>query len=805
MSQSHIEKRIPDFSNLGFRPFDKTRFVWDLLIPRPASKERAQTYDLLISHIDQYIQLMIKMSDSLNDESLNQVKNIGLTEDFCMLMIRKKQVHPKLKNSLLKMFMRLHMSTQQKAGLGEFHTFCYENLNKINITHCSLQAMQLNKSEAIDFSEKRKLEEICSRLLNGGCLPEVGVILGSFDENQELAKDYLSLIASICQFIKNSIELGFTDSRQNSRILSALQQILTAMVLGFEDPKTPSDRPWYALVIDKARRHKHYDLQLKDLALLVFDILLLMQILKTDVQVLAYLRYFRESYDKTRKFVPSLSFMQSLFEMYDFNLDESLKKDKQEEAEGMLAGLLNLNFKMIPGKNEKINQVSPASKDKETKKLTELETDIAELRSFKYPFIDLAIRLYYSIASTFLACDAIKLSDVAQLNGQLQAKIIALLKNHFNQSSLFDGKIRKALMFVGREEYFILKGFDSDSKIQSEQVVSVNRLKEKISQILLDDITIQNQLQTISNNDNKLRRILEFTNIINKILSKFSERLFAPSSFKKTQDLLRVLDFHIILIEVFKGNFKEERHRMMLHKTLRFFEYFMSANPENTLAVVPFIQTFISMVDFGLPTSKVLSMLFLVIGSARMKLPIIKNIFEKIYVLAEQADLFAHASTQNGRMLSSLDLHYSGRDKLIQYFRMARNLLVTVEAGVTTVQSKLQRMTVERILYCYALTKHLLPSQLEVLTTIEVKKELLLPESKANGLLCLFREYFSLVNLAVVDNSDSMLVVISLLDQISLKTLILCEDLHPLLRVQIVGCFPNKASTLHSGVRIPQS
>ena len=54
-------------------------------------------------------------------------------------------------------------------------------------------------------------------------------------------------------------------------------------------------------------------------------------------------------------------------------------------------------------------------------------------------------------------------------------------------------------------------------------------------------------------------------------------------------------------------------------------------------------------------------------------------------------------------------------------------------------------------------------------------------------MLGLFQEYFSLINLTVVDNSDSMLVVVSLLDQISIKTLILCEDLHPLLRVQMVG------------------
>jgi hypothetical protein len=49
--------------------------------------------------VNEYIQLMVKMSASMNDESINQVKNIGLSETFCLYMVRRKDAHPKLKAS----------------------------------------------------------------------------------------------------------------------------------------------------------------------------------------------------------------------------------------------------------------------------------------------------------------------------------------------------------------------------------------------------------------------------------------------------------------------------------------------------------------------------------------------------------------------------------------------------------------------------------------------------------------------------------------------------------------------------------
>jgi hypothetical protein len=108
--------RIPFFSELGFEKVDKTRFAWNLLIERPKENSMAAVYEQIMTHINEYIQLMIKMSASMNDESVNQVKNIGLSQDFCLFMVRRKEAHPKLKASLLELYVKLHMNVSQRIS-----------------------------------------------------------------------------------------------------------------------------------------------------------------------------------------------------------------------------------------------------------------------------------------------------------------------------------------------------------------------------------------------------------------------------------------------------------------------------------------------------------------------------------------------------------------------------------------------------------------------------------------------------------------------------------------------------------------
>ena len=123
MRIEHFAKRIPYFEALGFKSLDQTRFTWDMLIKRPDDPRAAASYDMIITHINQYIQLMIKMSESMNDESLNQVKNIGLTEELCLFLVRNPEAHPKVKTSLLQLYMKLHISPQQRVSTADQYSY----------------------------------------------------------------------------------------------------------------------------------------------------------------------------------------------------------------------------------------------------------------------------------------------------------------------------------------------------------------------------------------------------------------------------------------------------------------------------------------------------------------------------------------------------------------------------------------------------------------------------------------------------------------------------------------------------------
>ncbi len=120
---SKIEERIPFYTSLAFKAIDKTRFGFDLFEPRPQNRLAAETYDKVISIINEYVQLMIKMSESLNDESLNQVKNVGLTEEYCLAFLRRPDAHPKIKTSLLELYMKLHMSAEQKVSEADLYSY----------------------------------------------------------------------------------------------------------------------------------------------------------------------------------------------------------------------------------------------------------------------------------------------------------------------------------------------------------------------------------------------------------------------------------------------------------------------------------------------------------------------------------------------------------------------------------------------------------------------------------------------------------------------------------------------------------
>ena len=161
MPMLKIQDRIEAYSSLAFRDIDKTRFGFDLFAPRPPAslRQAAESYDRILALVNEYVQLMIKMSESLNDESLNQVKNVGLTEDFCLAFMRRPDAHPMVKTSLLQLFMKLHMSSGYKATEADLYAFSFEKLNKLNLLLSTSDACNSNRGDqSVDFSEKRKTE-----------------------------------------------------------------------------------------------------------------------------------------------------------------------------------------------------------------------------------------------------------------------------------------------------------------------------------------------------------------------------------------------------------------------------------------------------------------------------------------------------------------------------------------------------------------------------------------------------------------------------------------------------------------------
>lgn len=47
-------------------------------------------------------------------------------------------------------------------------------------------------------------------------------------------------------------------------------------------------------------------------------------------------------------------------------------------------------------------------------------------------------------------------------------------------------------MFIGSEEHAVLADFSTEGRSFGQQVINISRLREKINQIRLDDISMQN-------------------------------------------------------------------------------------------------------------------------------------------------------------------------------------------------------------------------------------------------------------------------------------------------------------------------
>ena len=508
------------------------------------------------------------------------------------------------------------------------------------------------------------------------------------------------------------------------------------------------------------------------------DVLLVVSKLRCHLQALAYLRQFKESYDVFKKFRCSASFLEQVLAIYDLGGKSPVSVESTQDA-GRLAGMFR-QLKKVK-QTEKLAQVLPTSHPSNQLKAS-LQEQLDTLGRLKYPFVDLVSQIYYRVSSGAFGGDVVGLTDFVVVSRSIKTKIFRLLDEFFLQREVFAAHVSKVLLFVGSEELTILHDFASEDRAFGHQVVSVGRLREKAAQILLDDISMQNQLN-IPTQDNKQQRILEFTNLVNKVLAKFADQLFQPRLLSKTQDLLRILGFHETLMEVFKVKYDEKRHSMMLNKTLKFFEYFMFRHPANMAVMIPYCRVFVDLIESRLLTARVIASLFQFITSSSVRQKILKAVFEKIFAIAGNADVFLLPRLKQGSL--KYDPKDKSREKLCEYFRVVRTLML--EDGKPC--SHIQQLFLENLIFCFPLCKNLLPSQLELLATPEVKADLSATAKDSDSLLGLLREFYCLVNLSVMNNSNALLMVASLLDQISIKTVVLSEDIHPLLRVQLLRLY----------------
>lgn len=641
----------------------------------------------------------------------------------------------------------------------------------LNLLSTPLDLLYVNREDVPDMTGRRDIEELLSGLTGDSYMPSISVIISQVENNNLLILDYLNFIYQFVDFNWQVIDIGFTDMRHLNDILLVINCILECMV-GSKTTHTA----WYCRIIEMSKRihfSNSVKLHQRRITKRCLQVIALFSKIRVRLIVMAYLRHFREMHDSLKKFRCRLSTLQSMLKMFDLNSDDKIENGTIDDLfKSNFGGLFN----RTKAKVDKINQVVPESKEV-TYSNQGLKEQIEKLKTYKYSFVRLLVQIYQELVATNMNCDAIVMTDFVAINNDIQELIFSILDDYYMQQKLFSDYIDKILLFVGSDETDILSDFEGDSKASAHQVVSVNRLREKVDQILLDDSSSQNQLQNISSSDSKKRRILEFTNIINKILSKFTNKIGNQRQFSKTQDLLRTLGFHNVLMEVLSIKYDAKFHHMMITKTIRLFEYYAMRNSQNAATLLTNVDSLLALVNQGIQCSKVISMAYDQVSGKRCKAKAVKRVFEKIYLLTERSDPFSQASKDN------LD-HEMLRIKLVEYIRIIRRLMV----DKNSLNTETQLVFVECLIFCFQMSKNLLPSQVEYFSHPEVKDEL--RDKKRSladgGLLQLLVEFYALVNLSIENNTHACTVVISLIDQTSIKSIIMSDDYHPLMRVRLV-------------------
>jgi hypothetical protein len=649
---------------------------------------------------------------------------------------------------------------------------------------------------------RQENEKLLKELTEGGGTLSVTEIIDKIGQKSSLLLDYLCLIYQFVDLNWQVMAQGFTDAYRTHEILGVIKAIMIC-ISNFSSKV--NSNTWYCSLLEHSKLGIFSDnvkIQLQQCKIMsrCLDTLALFVKMRSKLQIVAYLRKFKESYDEMKKFRCRLSLISQIFEMFDMD-DKVQPVVEEQESRGLNIGNIFLNRSKT--RVEKLNQVIPEVKESSRGSMS-LQDQINKLRTFKYPFMSLLSHVYQKAALWTVNCDATGLSDFTAVNSQIQKTAFEVMNSYYCQTDNFKEHLSNILLFVGREEVYVLRDFEGDSKTFGNQVVSIGRLREKIEQILADDLTSQNQLQNISSSDNKQRRILELTNIINKILAKFTERLSSPHLFKKMQDLMRTLNFHKILTAILKVKFDKRRHFTMLSKTIKLFEYFALRNEANTTCLVAYCHQILQLIQNGVPSGRLLSSVYSSMKSIGTKRKAVKDVVDKIYRVADTQEreedprLFVPACKWKLRDDRIRDEPVSNVEEcrlmLIDYFKVVRRLMLKQE----TLDPVIQQEFVESLIFCFALSKNLLPNHLITLIGHEISEELSEPN---HSLLRLLTEFYATVNLAIENNSRACLVVTSLIDQISLKAVIMTDEFHPLLKVRLVN-LSYKASNLRRGFHL---
>ena len=131
---------------LNFQLIDVNKLGWMFL---NNNMGRAPPFLLIEQTMERYVQvyinLMIEMSERLNDESLNQVKNIGMTKQFCKDIILSAKCPLEIKNSTFQMFMKVHLTAKKRLSTFDDHSFCFEKLGSTNLLNFTFYWMNLNE------------------------------------------------------------------------------------------------------------------------------------------------------------------------------------------------------------------------------------------------------------------------------------------------------------------------------------------------------------------------------------------------------------------------------------------------------------------------------------------------------------------------------------------------------------------------------------------------------------------------------------------------------------------------------------